>query len=122
MARMTGNAISPETRTGSAKAWDVSPEARQRMIGEAAYYRYVQRGFSPGYDLDDWLAAEAEFERMSLRRQRTEPVTNSESRLQQSCTLGPREDDALKRIIKQHPRREIPRIESIEPEDAPLKE
>jgi hypothetical protein len=32
-------------------------EVRQR-IAEAAYYRAQQRGFSPGYELEDWLAAE----------------------------------------------------------------
>jgi hypothetical protein len=34
-------------------------EARQR-IAEVAYYRAQQRGFSPGYELEDWLAAEAQ--------------------------------------------------------------
>jgi len=122
MARMTSNAISREGRSGSAKAWGVSPEARQRMIDEAAYYRYVHRGFSPGRDLDDWLAAEADFERTSLRRQPTEAATDQEFGLQQSCTHGTREDEALKLRIRQYPRRDIPRIESIDPEDAPLKE
>jgi hypothetical protein len=33
---------------------------RQQMISEAAY-RYAQaRGFEPGHDIEDWLAAEAE--------------------------------------------------------------
>jgi hypothetical protein len=35
-------------------------EARQNMIAEAAYFRAAQRGFEPGSELDDWLAAEAE--------------------------------------------------------------
>jgi hypothetical protein len=34
-------------------------EVRQR-IAEVAYYRAQQRGFSPGYELEDWLAAEAQ--------------------------------------------------------------
>ena len=34
-------------------------EVRQQ-IAEAAYYRAQQRGFSPGYELEDWLAAEAQ--------------------------------------------------------------
>ncbi len=29
------------------------------MVAEAAYYLAEQRGFSPGYEMDDWLAAEA---------------------------------------------------------------
>ena len=31
-------------------------------------------------------------------------------------------DEAMKRIIKQHPQRDIPRVESIEPAEAPPKE
>jgi hypothetical protein len=30
------------------------------LIAEAAYYRAEKRGFAPGYDMDDWLDAEAE--------------------------------------------------------------
>lgn len=29
-------------------------------IAEAAYYRAEKRGFSPGMEIDDWAAAEAE--------------------------------------------------------------
>jgi len=107
MARITSNVISREGSSDSAKAWGVSPEARQRMIDEAAYYRYVHRDFSPGHDLDDWLAAEADFEQTSLMRQPPNRPRNLEFGLQQSCTLGPREDEALKLRIKQHPRRDI---------------
>jgi hypothetical protein len=35
-------------------------EERQRLIREAAYRRAEQRGFAPGEELDDWLAAERE--------------------------------------------------------------
>jgi len=31
-----------------------------RDIAAAAYYRAKQRGFTPGHELDDWLAAERE--------------------------------------------------------------
>jgi Protein of unknown function (DUF2934) len=31
-----------------------------RMIAEAAYYRAEKRGFAPGYDVEDWIAAEQE--------------------------------------------------------------
>jgi hypothetical protein len=30
------------------------------MIAEAAYLRAERRGFAPGYEAEDWLAAEAE--------------------------------------------------------------
>jgi hypothetical protein len=32
----------------------------QRWIAEAAYYRAESRGFEPGGEAQDWLAAEAE--------------------------------------------------------------
>jgi len=36
-------------------------EARYRWIAHAAYLRAERRGFAPGQEIDDWLAAEAEF-------------------------------------------------------------
>lgn len=38
----------------------MSSESRRQMIREAAYWRAERRGFSPGFELEDWLAAEAE--------------------------------------------------------------
>lgn len=35
---------------------------RQSCIARAAYYRAEQRHFIPGHELDDWLAAEDEFD------------------------------------------------------------
>lgn len=35
-------------------------ERRHRMIEEAAYFIAEHRGFCEGFELDDWLAAEAE--------------------------------------------------------------
>lgn len=35
-----------------------SDEARESDIAIAAYYRAQARGFAPGYELQDWLAAE----------------------------------------------------------------
>lgn len=40
------------------KAW--AGEDRYRMIAEAAYFRAERRGFAPGSELFDWLAAEIE--------------------------------------------------------------
>jgi hypothetical protein len=42
----------------------VGPEERRAMIEEAAYYRAERRGFEPGYELDDWLHAERDIERV----------------------------------------------------------
>lgn len=33
---------------------------RRAMVAQAAYFRAEQRGFSPGHELEDWLAAEIE--------------------------------------------------------------
>lgn len=38
----------------------IGPERRRSMIAQAAYFRAKRRGFEPGYELDDWLNAEAE--------------------------------------------------------------
>jgi hypothetical protein len=38
----------------------VGPEQRAALIAEAAYFRAEKRGFSPGHETADWLAAEAE--------------------------------------------------------------
>jgi hypothetical protein len=38
----------------------VSEDARRAMIAQAAYLRAERRGFTPGGEVEDWLAAEAE--------------------------------------------------------------
>jgi len=38
----------------------VDPQRRAVLIAQAAYFRAMQRGFEPGQDVTDWLAAEAE--------------------------------------------------------------
>ena len=38
----------------------VSTDDRRAMIAEAAYLRAERRGFSPGHETEDWLAAEIE--------------------------------------------------------------
>jgi len=38
----------------------VSESERRAMIEMAAYLRAERRGFQPGHDVEDWLAAEAE--------------------------------------------------------------
>ena len=44
------------------KAQNAGPSAAQiqAWIAEAAYYRAQNRGFEPGRETEDWLAAEAE--------------------------------------------------------------
>ena len=37
-----------------------SQERRHEIIAQAAYFRARHRGFQPGHELEDWLAAESE--------------------------------------------------------------
>jgi hypothetical protein len=37
-------------------------EERHALIAKAAYMRAKRRGFEAGHELEDWLAAEAEFD------------------------------------------------------------
>lgn len=94
-----------------------SLEERETLIREAAYYHYEQRGYAPGHDVEDWLAAEAE-----LEHDMAAPQTGDETNIQQSGMHGAMQDDEMKRITKQHPRKAIPQMDSVEPKDAPLKE
>jgi hypothetical protein len=40
----------------------ISPEERRALIAESAYLRAERRGFGPGYEVEDWLAAEREID------------------------------------------------------------
>lgn len=46
----------------------LDPDLRHRLVSEAAYALYVARGYADGYDVDDWLAAEAEVDHLLLGR------------------------------------------------------
>jgi hypothetical protein len=39
-------------------------ERRRALISEAAYFRAQRRDFEPGREIEDWLAAEAEIDRL----------------------------------------------------------
>jgi hypothetical protein len=45
----------------------VDPTQRAALIARAAYFRAQNRGFVPGHELADWLAAEAEVDAELLR-------------------------------------------------------
>lgn len=49
-----------QSGTGREEREKVTPELRQQCVAEAAYLRAECRGFAPGCELDDWLAAELE--------------------------------------------------------------
>ncbi len=121
MARMTKHKGPHPAHPSAARLWGISPEDRQRIIAEFAYYRAEQRGFAPGHEAEDWLIAEEQFETLGRRRY-LRGDTGPEHGTQQGSTLGPAEDQALKRTLKGHSRREIARVESIDPDKAPRKE
>ena len=41
---------------------------REMLIATAAYFKAAQRGFAPGGEVEDWLAAEREFDAASGER------------------------------------------------------
>jgi hypothetical protein len=66
----TLSAASPPAPTRTAlpeDAIDLSAEERHAMIAVAAYFHAEARGFAPGLELEDWLAAEREIEHALLR-------------------------------------------------------
>jgi len=40
------------------------PKSRAALIAETAYFRARSRGFEPGHEEEDWLAAEAEVDKL----------------------------------------------------------
>ena len=46
---------------------ELVPDLRHRLISDLAYARYCARGYVDGFDIDDWLEAEAEVGRLRLR-------------------------------------------------------
>ncbi|MEQ1601141.1 MAG: DUF2934 domain-containing protein [Methylophilaceae bacterium] len=47
-----------DPRISDVKA-DLADENSRQRVAVAAYYKAEARGFAPGYELEDWLAAEA---------------------------------------------------------------
>lgn len=118
MAKQTRKAAAPRTDPDITWRGAFSLDQREAMIRDAAYYHYAKRGYAPGHELDDWLAAEAEIERTERAAQEFPPGAD----VQQSSVHGAGKDEELKRIVRQHPQKAIPQIESVEPEKAPFKE
>jgi hypothetical protein len=56
------NESKPLYSEGAQKEMD--HDLRHRMISEAAYRLYAQRGYVDGFELDDWLEAEAMVDRL----------------------------------------------------------
>lgn len=60
-------AIAGKAKAAPAPTQFVGPEKRAALIAEAAYYRAQKRGFAPGHETEDWLAAEAEVDAKLLQ-------------------------------------------------------
>ena len=118
MAKQTRAAGDPRNDPDITWRGAFSLEQREAMIRDAAYYHYALRGYAHGHDLEDWLAAEAEIERIVT----ASPEFPPDTAVQQSSTHGARTDDELKWIVRQHPQKAIPQIESVEPDKAPFRE
>ncbi|TLY64033.1 MAG: DUF2934 domain-containing protein [Gammaproteobacteria bacterium] len=50
----------PKSVTPQPTRVTLTAEVRRTMITENAYLRAERRGFAPGHETEDWLAAEAE--------------------------------------------------------------
>jgi len=61
-AAKTSPTPTPTAPRRRAKPAPVSLETRRAMIAESAYLRSERRGFVPGYEEQDWLAAEKEID------------------------------------------------------------
>lgn len=48
---------------------------RHAMIAAAAYYLAERRGFQPGHELEDWLAAEDKIQRLWTREREGWPIS-----------------------------------------------
>ncbi|MCE9576744.1 MAG: DUF2934 domain-containing protein [Deltaproteobacteria bacterium] len=54
--------VRDETATAETPEDPAERAARERLIAERAYLRAEQRGFAPGGEVEDWLAAEREID------------------------------------------------------------
>jgi len=71
-AAVTSPAGTPRVRkAAAAKAparVTISEDVRRGMIAEGAYLRAERRGFAPGHEEEDWIAAEAEVDALLKAR------------------------------------------------------
>jgi hypothetical protein len=73
----TGVAGILDAARGRADSIEVSNEERYQLIAKTAYFRAEQRNFAPGYELEDWLHAEAEIERKLSQSGRSDLIKNA---------------------------------------------
>jgi hypothetical protein len=87
----------------SHKSQEISSEERQRMIAEAAYFRALERGFTGGSSLDDWLIAEREINRLlpSPQQQKHERAAYDKLRAGVTKVLAETRDTVNAETLKQ---------------------
>ena len=51
---------SPRQKSAATTPVPIDLDQRRAMIAQAAFFRAEGRGFTPGYEAEDWLAAESE--------------------------------------------------------------
>jgi hypothetical protein len=64
--RKTRRTSSGAVELGTNSALPRHHENRHASIAEAAYFRSELRGFTPGHELEDWIAAEEEVDQRLL--------------------------------------------------------
>lgn len=64
----TTTAPRAQVRAKSTRSSSISAEDRRAMIAESAYLRAERRGFAPGEEVTDWLAAEQEVDALLRHR------------------------------------------------------
>ncbi|MDO9310994.1 MAG: DUF2934 domain-containing protein [Nitrosomonas sp.] len=118
MAKLTRTSVNQQSDSNMMWHGAFSHEQCEAMIREAAFHYYAKRGYTHGHDLEDWFLAEAELENKTSASQEFP----SDIEMQQSSVQGAGKDEKLKKIIKRHPQKVIPQIESVEPQKAPSRE
>lgn len=119
---MTPRQLSQGAVRSAARRPVIDAAERHRLIQEAAYALHEDGGRIHGHDMDDWIAAEAYVDRMLAQEDEEQAAEPVMSDVQQSAGLSKARDEELKRIMRQHPRRDIANVESVEPAEAPPRE
>lgn len=86
---MTRQSRSKSSQTATNWQGDRTPQEHEHMIREAAYYRYLEHGCCDGHDVDDWLEAEAEIDRVA------EPTATPDKAPGRSVKRPPRKPKSL---------------------------
>jgi len=118
MAKQTRTFVNQQNNPTITERGVFNLEQREAIIREAAYHYYAKRGYTHGHDIEDWLLAEVELENNTSESQEFP----SDTEMQQSSVQGAGKDEKMKKIIKRHPQKAIPQIESTEPENTPSRE